>query len=236
MFTQGADATERARAFRDKRVAEIDVQRSGRPLAKDGRAILHIVPLAGMAGQVQVDLADAEKMWNRIRPLGAPSGEYRINLDGLLVERGGERMHGYAQLFRNGSIEAVRASLRGEYAGVHYVYEAHVENDVAMALPEYMAVLQTLGVPPPFVVMLTLEGVSNTVVRAVAPMFASDPEPTYYEHLAALPEVLISDYGSATDYQRALRPIFDALWNMGGKPRALTYDDAGNWNPQLVRR
>ncbi|MGE0854201.1 MAG: hypothetical protein AB7O44_32100 [Hyphomicrobiaceae bacterium] len=42
----------------------------------------------------------------------------------------------------------------------------------------------------------------------------------HYEHLAMLPEVLINDFGTPADYQRALRPIIDALWNMGGKPQA----------------
>jgi hypothetical protein len=236
MFTLGSGATERARAFRDKRVADIDIRRGPRPLVKEGRAILHIVPLAGMMGQVQVDLTAADQMWDRFRPLGAAAGDYRINLEGLLVERGGDRLHGYTQLFRNGAIESVRAGLWQEDRGVRYVPEAPIENDVALTLPHLLTALQALNVPPPFVVMLTLEGIADRVVRVRTPMYPRESEPIYYEHHAMFPEVLISDYGTAADYQRALRPIFDALWNMGGKPRAETYDQNGNWKPELVRR
>lgn len=236
MFTQGDDATERARTFRDKRVTAIDVQRSGQRLVRGARAILHIVPLAGMAGQVQVDLTEADKMWNQIRPLGNHPANYHINLDGLFVERSGEHLIGYAQLFRNGAIETVAAGLWRDIDGIRTIQARTIELNVATQLPEYMNTLKTLGVPPPFVVMLTLEDVSGAVVRVTTPMYTDDPEPTHYDHLAVLPEIVIADYGTPAEYQRALRPIFDALWNMGGKPRAMTYDEAGNWNPQLVSR
>jgi hypothetical protein len=31
-----------------------------------------------------------------------------------------------------------------------------------------------------------------------------------------LPEITIEDYGSKEDYQKAMRPAFDALWNAAG--------------------
>lgn len=235
MFTQGAEVEERARAFRDKRVATIDVQRTGRRLVGEGRAILHILPLAGLMGQVQVDLEDAAKRWNYLPALGQGAGDFRINLDGLFVERGGDRLHGYAQLFRNGGTEAVKAGLWRKIEDKLVVFGRRIEADVAMTLSDHMNFLQTLGVPPPFVVMLTLEGMAGVIVRAVTPSFSGDPEPANYEHIVNFPEIIISEYGTAADYHRALRPIFDAMWNMGGYPRAHTYDAEGNWNPNRVR-
>jgi hypothetical protein len=233
MFTQGAEVEERAWAFRDKRVAAIDVQRTGRRLVAEGRAILHILSLAGLMGQVQVDLDEAAKRWNHLPALGQVGSDFRINLDGLFVERGGERLHGYAQLFRNGGTEAVRAGLWRDDRGKQIVFARTIEEDVALTVPPHLAFLQALGVPPPFVVMLTLEGMANTTIRAITPMWSSDPEPGHYEAIARLPEVIISEFGTDADYQRALRPIIDALWNLGGRPRALTYDDMGKLEPDV---
>lgn len=44
-----------------------------------------------------------------------------------------------------------------------------------------------------------------------------------------LPEIVIEDYGTTDDYQRALRPAFDALWNAGGYPRCNYFNVDGVW-------
>jgi hypothetical protein len=46
-----------------------------------------------------------------------------------------------------------------------------------------------------------------------------------------LPTVIVEDYGCPEDYARALRPIFDALWNAAGFARCTYYDAEGNWRP-----
>jgi hypothetical protein len=46
-----------------------------------------------------------------------------------------------------------------------------------------------------------------------------------------LPEILIEQYGTAVEYQRAARPAFDALWNTGGFVRSNHFDDMGRWDP-----
>jgi hypothetical protein len=231
MFTQGADAVEKARAFRDKRIATIDVQRSSRPLVKHGRAILHLVPLTSMAGQFHLDIGSIPSLPD-IRPLGSSGGLARFNLDGILVEREGDRLHGYVQVFRSGAIETVQASLHSSESGKVVVWGNSLEARIGRSVPDYMDFLKQLGVPPPFAVMLAFDGMSGTVVRVGPQLIADNEEPVQFEHVVVLPEVLISDYGSATDYALALRPIFDAIWNMAGKRRAATFDSSGNWRPR----
>lgn len=162
--------------------------------------------------------------------------EYRFNLDGLLVTRGARQLHGYAQLFRNGTIESVLAGLwRDEVDAKKIVRVRRIEASLVYALPTLLGLLQSLGVPPPFAVMLTLQDVHGTIFRAIAPLFDRDPEPAVYENVALLPDVLIGDFGTPLDYQRSLRPIFDALWNMAGRARSESYDEDGTWNAELGR-
>jgi hypothetical protein len=234
MFTQGADAVERARKFREHRSMNVNVQRTVRPLIFDGIALLHVVPLMSAGDQFQVDLWQAQQRWVQLLPLGSGPGDYRINLDGLFVESGGIELHAFAQLFRDGSIEAARGNICKPNDGKRVIDVMHLEHDVAGALPCYMDFLKSLGVFPPFVVTLTLIDIRDAVVRAVRPTFSSDREPVTYEAVARLPEVVISEYGVPADYHRTLRPIFDALWNMGGKARAETYDTDGTYNPRRV--
>jgi hypothetical protein len=88
------------------------------------------------------------------------------------------------------------------------------------------------AIPPPFAVMVALEGVSSTTIRVGPHLVPSQAEPVQYEPVAVLPDVLISDYGTAADYHHALRPMFDALWNMAGRRRAATFDANGKWTPR----
>ena len=46
------------------------------------------------------------------------------------------------------------------------------------------------------------------------------------DHLI-LPEVMIEDYN--VDLYTVMKPIFDTVWNAAGYPRALNYDEQGNW-------
>lgn len=234
MFPQGADAAERAREFRDRRVKNIGVRRSEQVLVQHGRAILHVVPLAGAVGQYQLDVGAIAGSPADIRVLGNYSSNRHINLDGLLVEasRGDGNLYAYTQVFRNGAIEAVEAGLHRQENGKQVIWGNSLEARIGETIPSYMDLLRGLGVPPPFVVMLALDGLSNTIVRVTPNLIAAQAEPVQYEPLAVLPEALISDYGTATEYHSALRPLFDAIWNMAGKPRARTFDTNGTWAPQ----
>jgi hypothetical protein len=239
MFTQGADAVEadaveKARAFTDKRAETIDKRPHTRPLRMRGRAILHLVPLAGITGQYRLDISAIQRHWPDIRPLYGGATRQQFNLEGLLVqgERNGEHLNGYLQVFRTGAIETVRASLHDKEDGKTVIWGNSLEARIGEAIPHYMEGLKALGVPPPFAIMLTLDGLNGTVIRVGARLNVSGAEPIQYESVVTLPDVMIPDYGATADYTRALRPIFDAIWNMAGKPRAETFDDAGNWRPR----
>jgi len=41
--------------------------------------------------------------------------------------------------------------------------------------------------------------------------------------------VMIDDYADFENYRRALKPLFDALWNAAGLPGSASYNPDGSW-------
>jgi lysophospholipase L1-like esterase len=99
------------------------------------------------------------------------------------------------------------------------------------ALARYLGVLQALDVPPPLVVMLTLEGTreARLFTHQDQYYYPFGAPPPIHESTLALPEVLIDSYGTEADYYSALRPALDALWNAGDAPACPFYDASGHW-------
>jgi len=231
LFTRGADALERARLFRDERVRTIQSARGIRPLIGNGRAILHIVPLASIAAQFQVDLSEAAKRDQMFQPINAMGFSPRYNFDGFIVERAGEVNNGYTQIFRNGIIEATRGAIVRPHEGRSMISSINVERHLFEVIPLYLEGLRQLGVPPPIAVMLTLEGVEGAVYKIRDNPF-DDPEPVIDRNVLALPDVLIEEYGQPVDYDRAMRPTIDALWNAAGAAVAESFGPDGRWRGQ----
>jgi hypothetical protein len=102
-------------------------------------------------------------------------------------------------------------------------------------LPSYLATLQSLDVPPPIVLMITLQGVRGARLDVRGSHYFDAP-PAIDRAVLELPEIIIERYGTEEEYQRAARPAFDALWNTGGFFRSQHYDEAGRWDPGWRRR
>ena len=100
------------------------------------------------------------------------------------------------------------------------------------ALYGYLQGLRNVGVPPPLVMMLTLEGVYGALCAGNDRLL--DRRRPVIEHRDLfLPECFINEYGADIDYQRAMKPAFDALWNAAGYPSAPTFSDDGQWTGKL---
>ena len=113
VFTSAASALDRARAFAAERLARIDAGEAIAPLAREGgRVVVHLVPTAasGIVGQINLQKAHAAQ--ELLKPMGSLGFSPRINFDGFSnVHRlsDGRCAWSYTQVFRNGTIEAVKA-------------------------------------------------------------------------------------------------------------------------------
>jgi hypothetical protein len=228
LFTLGADAFNRVHQFRDERLREINFMDNARPLQGNGRLILHIVPLAGVASSWQVDLGTVSKANQAFWPIGAVGFSPRFNFEGFVNERLGDLNNGYTQIFRNGAVEATMASIITERGGERYIHGGVFETNIIRVLPKYLNGLRDVGVPPPIVVLLTLEGVRGVCYR-VRKDICDAQEPAIELARLNLPEGLISEYGPDLDYYRAVKPAFDALWNTAGRPSAQSFSADGIW-------
>jgi hypothetical protein len=215
MFGVGQDAIARARAFREERIRRIAAPAQARPLQGNGRFLMHLVPLASVSSGILLNLADVSRRQDKFRPMGAVGYSPRFNFDGFLNERGGDLNHGYTQVFRNGSVEAAKASLtyRPERPPDR-IDGRGLESQIFEVLPTYLEALSALGIPAPILVMCGLYGVAG-VQYATRDNYRDtiDGPRVFEQETLELPECVIQDYGTVADYQRALRPALDAIWN-----------------------
>jgi len=104
------------------------------------------------------------------------------------------------------------------------VYASSVEEDISKGVDAYLHTLKSLNVPPPFAVFLSLQGVRGGLIighaygrRAEMPLRVDD---------LLFPEIIIDDYGSSSDYQQKLKPVFDTVWNAAGLENSPSYSGA----------
>ena len=234
LFTQGSTASDRAIEFSDRRLTEISSGRGSRPLQAGGRLIVHVVPIAAVIARLSLDLEAVYAAHQSFRPMGTMGMSPRFNLHGFINERGGDLNHGYTQIFRNGIVEATKASIVRDVQGRSVIPGIGVEQHLFEVLPGYLDGLRDLGLSPPLVVLITLQGVAGAAY-AVNNDRRLEPEPPIDQDPLRLPDCYIQDYGSSDDYHRALRPAIDALWNSAGYSAAQTFDDNGRWVGQRQR-
>jgi len=231
LFSQSASALEQARRFRDERVRLVCDGRGPRPLEGNGRFFLHIVPVAAFSGMVHLDMQQVPTRINAFGLLGVQLGMTpRYNYYGCINEMGGNESGGYTQVFRNGALEATMAGIVMEgQTGRHYVYALDLEMYIFQKLSSYIMGLRDLGVPPPLIIMFTLEGVQGAYY-AVARSYLPRSESPLPEPILALPECVMEDYGTNSDHERAVRPAFDALWNAAGYSECQFFNEDGVWD------
>jgi len=103
-----------------------------------------------------------------------------------------------------------------------------LEDEVVTKVDNYMTALSHAQIPPPMLVLLGGVRMHQTRVigNPVGPV--TNPEPLRNSDLH-LPAVRLEDFGELADYRKALKPIFDAVWNAADYEGSASYDADGNW-------
>jgi len=228
LFNQSASALEQARRFRDERIHVVCSGYGQKPLEANGRLFLHIVPVASFSGMVNLDLEEVSQKYQVFRPLGETDMTPRFNYYGFIIERGGPNNFGYTQIFRNGIFEATIAGFVREYNDQLRISGLGLEGKFFQRLYSYIMGLRDVGVPPPLIIMITLEGVHG-IYYTVSKEHWLHEEIPLPESVFTLPECVLEDYGTEIDYHRAVRPAFDALWNAIGYSKSQFFDEKGLW-------
>ncbi len=226
-FALSETTAERIRNFRAERLSQIVAGETPRALEEGAKIVLHIVSFGAFdpAGRVDLSLLDQTKLG----PMNHSGWRHRYNFDGLLTFTFNkpELAYSYLQVFRNGSIEAVDASMLSLWKGQRNIPSSDFERELMDSLARFLLVEKGLGVEPPLFVMLSLLGVSGyTMGVNRSLLFREDANPIDRDALL-IPEVVVETLDC--DPAEVMHPIFDAVWNAAGWPRSMSYNDAGEW-------
>jgi hypothetical protein len=132
------------------------------------------------------------------------------------------------QVYRNGVIEAAAGIANIAGGGRAVIAPEDMEDQITTKLENYLNVLRAIEVPPPLAVLLAgvrtqgMEILRRDPGYVVAPTPRTEPD-TFF------PPVIVDDYADLPAYRRALRPIFDALWNAAGYEGSPSYGPDGSW-------
>lgn len=226
-FTLSGEVAQRIRTFRADRILSLSSGHGPMLLQPGAIGVLHVIPLQAFTSEIRLEFAKPSTAMQQIYPIGSRGHNDRLNLDGRLAFRSDSegRSFGYAQLFRNGIIEA--ATVHPERNTQKVLPSLTYEEDILRALNAYLPALQALGLETPAYVFFSLLGIKGYrmgVDRSRhfdADTFVADRE------LLNFPEVLVSDWTSDTSI--LMRPVFDTVWNAFGLMRSFNYDGKGEW-------
>jgi Putative DNA-binding domain len=231
-FGRGATLLKKAAQFRSARVYKIAAGETPRKLAPGVVLALHIIPISGLAGRANVDIAglhsdvavlrlNSEYAWSRV-----------ANLDGL-VSYPYDDPNGVdccSQLFRNGSFEVLKNITHDPNPGKAppWVVGKWVGELVRNGLDTYAKAVPRLGVQGAVVVSLSLTSTENTVLALNDRTVTRLP---ILENRLDLPEVIVEDIAGELNLDAIARPILDVLYQCYGQPRCNLFDNDGKWCP-----
>ena len=204
LFMLSDNITNQVRKFRDERLSRIFANEIPFPLEPlAAKTILHIVPLQSFSPGTRINLEEARKHF--LYPLGASGYSWRINLDGLLNY---SPSNGYLQLYQNGIIETVDAVTLG-LNGTKDIPSGLFEPGLIQHVEKYLAAIKSLGLTPPFVIMLALFGVRDFCMAYKMGGRSSKID----RNELIIPELLLDK----SEFRPSdIKPILDAVWNAAG--------------------
>lgn len=227
----------RAQRFREERIAGIAQGDLPVELPPTPKVVLHLLPATMHGSPASTDLAAIAVRNIDFAPLSAfhlNGWGARHNLDGVLItgEAGDPSVPvSYLQVYRNGAVEAVDTTiLRSQHereAGLDPLIAASPFGRILIVgLRRYMLMLETLKVPPPVIVALSLVGVKG--YRLCRPDRTLDYISRYQmdRDVLLLPTGILRAYDDHPD--KLLQPAFDALWQCVGYPRDELYGEGGD--------
>jgi len=203
---------------------------------------MHIVPFSAFDPSSLVSLATIDKAPYAFPPLGTSSvSNWRVNFDGVLLVsnavRAAPSQRAYTQVYRTGIIEAVEAHITGgerPEGAAPRLRSIEVEGQILLQLVRYLKGLNSLGVEPPFAVMISLVGVKGTLMNVgVQQSWHDDDNPFALErdqyHFG---EVILNTVpNSIQECAAVIRPFIEQLANTAGRGASSSFGPNGEYIP-----
>ncbi len=227
-FNLSEAITEKIRRFMLERISRIHANETPVPMPDSSKIILHLIPIISFNPARAYNIQEIASQSAKMPPIACPGGNDRYNLEGIVTYSGtatGESSS-YAQLYRNGIIEAVEGSLLISRNRELSIPSIKYERELIKAVTSYLRLMQNMSIEPPVILFLTITKVKGYHMATRQVPWPDMIHPIDRD-LVFLPEVLIQSYES--NAQSILRPCFDALWNACGFARSLNYNEKGEW-------
>jgi hypothetical protein len=233
-FAFADSLADRALAFRDRRLEALKAGSSPRPLQLAPLIAVHAVPLAALtrrsAHPVEALKTSGRHLMAATVVRGNPLRTAEVNYEGIIcpADRNAEdRVGGYAQLFRDGSVELAGCLtthlLPNEGDRISALYPSQYELPLVQeALPAVFETFATLDLPPPAYVFVSLLHLPNALRIGFQPPleFARFPPlPVHLTQILSAP-VYVEDFGQ--DPLEMIRPALDPVWNAVGEEHTWT--------------
>ena len=230
IIVEGESISEKLKRLRQERIEAIVAGESPLAVPVERFAALHIVPFESLFSDFEFDWSRVSDSQVFLPPFGGSGHNYGYNSDGYVTFRGQqvEEAGAYLQLFRNGMVETVDLRTLEPWQGQDLITSYSLERDIVQSLTHFRQAAEVLNLSAPVAVMLTLIGTSgfrlgvqaglgsNVIIRNNRLLFG--------------PLILPKLEG---DLAKALRPIFDAIWNAGGYAQSMNFDENNNWRGNI---
>lgn len=233
LFTFGELARERFRDFVRERVEIVtDEERDTTGIEKSGGLMfVHIVPQAFLFTSDEIDLDAMYGQHQLLRAFSTMGINRRYNFDGLMVYSGGDKLWSYTQVFRNGIIEAVMGDIHREVENYgKTIAGIKLEQDFFQTFPGYLWAYDAVGVPPPYVVQISLVGVKAAYYAYQERAIRAFAQPRLDRDRMFLAECVVETIKPTSDIHQAVKPAFDSLYNALDRPECPNFREDGAWD------
>lgn len=235
LFLRSEHQAQRVRDFRTERLGKLVSGDVPVRLVEGPRLVVHLVPTQGALGLLQLDPVTYARE-RSLPALGPSLSGARLNIDGALGAgiRRADGIDVYSQLFRNGFFETVQVLLGRTERNRSALASTAYEKDVIALVERFRNELAHIGAGQEMTCMLSLTDAAN-VELGLAQMerFMLDEQQGFFDRSTlVLPDVLLPPEIPAG---RALRPVFDLVWQSAGLEGSRNYNEQGDWVARQAR-
>lgn len=229
-FDRTATLTERAREFREHRLALIRDRKTWRPIIAGPVCAVHLIPIAAMTGQRSIDIGALYNNYTQYMFSFFGGASRSTNLDGLVVHPGlgadQKEIGAYTLIFRTGPFEAARYGGGFADRSKKLIPSNTTASFIRDAVEKFLKGARENGFSGPAIVGAALLTIGEFEFTRPAEHFDSNVRADRAE--IVIPEIWVDALESAS-VDETVRPILDMLWQAFDVERCYLFGDDGKW-------
>jgi hypothetical protein len=213
-------------SFINERLNLIKKDETSIELKEGAKVVVHLIQLNTFEqDENYLDISFLKEKAYMLPQLTQSGYNDRFNYDGYLTYYLSSSHTSYVQVFRNGCMEIVDNGVFS--TSEKWIFATKFETAIIEQLPKYLNVLKQRNFNAPYFVQITFLNVKDYTIY-LQNRFFFDTYKIEKDELH-LQNVLIENIDE--HLAKTLKPAFDVLWNSGGYPDSINYNN-GNWRPR----